>query len=116
MGPHRDPVTTRVLIGDDGRQTWIGEDLKAEPGGAVGTAQGPTQAPVPWHLMLRGLNKSGATKPKRPVIFECVGVPGIIEQIITAAPILGTCLNGFIVPEDATTTILDAAESDIGKR
>ena len=99
MGSHRDPVTTRVLIGDDGRQTWIGEDLKAEPGGAVGTAQGPTQAPVPWHLMLRGLNKIGATKPKRPVIFECVGVPGIIEQIITAAPmntrivVAGVCIE-----------------------
>ena len=37
--------------------------------------------------MLRGLDKVGVTKQQRPVISECVGVPDIIEQIITAAPI-----------------------------
>lgn len=55
--------------------------------------------PVPWHVMLRGLDKVGVTKTKRPVIFECVGVPGIIEQIITAAPmdtrvvVAGVCME-----------------------
>ncbi len=37
--------------------------------------------------VLRGLDKVGVTKQQRPVISECVGVPDIIEQIITAAPI-----------------------------
>ena len=61
--------------------------------------KGLHKLPIPWHLMLRGLNKIGATKPKRPVIFECVGVPGIIEQIITAAPmntrivVAGVCME-----------------------
>jgi threonine dehydrogenase-like Zn-dependent dehydrogenase len=43
--------------------------------------------PVPWPVTLRALERLGVTKVKRPVIFECVGVPGVIESIITAAPI-----------------------------
>jgi threonine dehydrogenase-like Zn-dependent dehydrogenase len=55
--------------------------------------------PLPWHTVLRGLDKVGVTKTKRPVIFECVGVPGIIEQIITAVPlssrvvVAGVCMD-----------------------
>ena len=49
--------------------------------------KGLQRLPVPWHILLGGLDKLGVTKTKRPVIFECVGLPGIIEQIITAAPI-----------------------------
>ncbi|MEP7113019.1 MAG: zinc-binding dehydrogenase [Ilumatobacteraceae bacterium] len=55
--------------------------------------------PLPWHTVLRGLDKIGVTKTKRPVIFECVGIPGIIEQIITAVPmnsrivVAGVCME-----------------------
>ena len=49
--------------------------------------KGLQKLPVPWHIVLGGLDKIGVTKPNRPVIFECVGLPGIIEQIVTAAPI-----------------------------
>jgi threonine dehydrogenase-like Zn-dependent dehydrogenase len=37
--------------------------------------------------------------PKHPVIFECVGVPGVIEQIIDSAPlfsrvvVVGVCVG-----------------------
>ena len=61
--------------------------------------KGLQKLPVPWHVVLRGLDKVGVTKTKRPVIFECVGVPGIIEQIITAAPmdtrvvVAGVCME-----------------------
>ena len=61
--------------------------------------KGLQKLPVPWHLVLRGLDKVGVTKTSRPVIFECVGVPGIIEQIITAAPmdarvvVAGVCME-----------------------
>ena len=61
--------------------------------------KGLQKLPVPWHVVLRGLDKVGVTKTKRPVIFECVGVPGIIEQIITAAPmdsrvvVAGVCMQ-----------------------
>ncbi len=45
------------------------------------------QLPVPWDATLRLLDTVGVTRPKRPVIFECVGVPGVIESIMTTAPI-----------------------------
>ena len=41
----------------------------------------------------------GAATPKHPVIFECVGVPGMIEDIITGAPlfsrvvVVGVCMG-----------------------
>ena len=44
--------------------------------------------PVPWHHVFRLAQALGAG-PKRPVVFECVGIPGMIDGIITAAP-LGT--------------------------
>lgn len=37
--------------------------------------------------------------PKRPVIFECVGVPGVLNQIVTGAPlfsrvvVVGVCMQ-----------------------
>ena len=40
-----------------------------------------------------------APKPKRPVIFECVGVPGMIDEIIASAPlfsrvvVVGVCME-----------------------
>ena len=54
--------------------------------------------PVPWHHVWRAAEKLGV-KPKRPVIFECVGVPGIIDGIITSAPlfsrivVVGVCME-----------------------
>jgi threonine dehydrogenase-like Zn-dependent dehydrogenase len=57
------------------------------------------QLPLPWDMTLRLLDSLGATKPKRPVIFECVGVPGVIESILTTAPIgsrlvvVGVCME-----------------------
>jgi threonine dehydrogenase-like Zn-dependent dehydrogenase len=54
--------------------------------GAVVTIEKLKRLPVPWHQVWRVAEKLGA-KPKRPVIFECVGVPGIIDGIITSAPL-----------------------------
>jgi len=53
---------------------------------------------VPWHHLWRTAETLGA-KPKRPVIFECVGVPGIIDGIIASAPlfsrvvVVGVCMQ-----------------------
>jgi threonine dehydrogenase-like Zn-dependent dehydrogenase len=55
--------------------------------------------PVPWHVAWRLVEKLGIGAPKRPVIFECVGVPGIVQQIIDGAPLLsrivvaGVCMQ-----------------------
>jgi len=54
---------------------------------------------LPWWHVWRAAEAVGAATPKHPVIFECVGVPGIIEDIITAAPmfsrvvVVGVCMG-----------------------
>jgi threonine dehydrogenase-like Zn-dependent dehydrogenase len=54
--------------------------------------------PVPWHHVWRAAETLGV-KPKRPVIFECVGLPGILDAIISAAPlfsrvvVVGVCME-----------------------
>jgi threonine dehydrogenase-like Zn-dependent dehydrogenase len=52
-----------------------------------------------WQHIYRAADALGAAGPKRPVIFECVGVPGMIDAIISAAPlhsrviVAGVCMN-----------------------
>jgi threonine dehydrogenase-like Zn-dependent dehydrogenase len=54
---------------------------------------------VPWHQVWRVADKVGVATPKHPVVFECVGVPGVLEEIITGAPIysrvvvVGVCME-----------------------
>jgi threonine dehydrogenase-like Zn-dependent dehydrogenase len=42
---------------------------------------------LPWWHVMRAAEVAGAM-PKGPVVFECVGVPGIIDQIVTEAPLV----------------------------
>ena len=64
----------------------------------VDTMEKLRRLPVPWHHVFRTAEKLGAG-PKAPVIFECVGVPGVIDGIIGAAPLLsrvvvvGVCMG-----------------------
>ncbi|RAV07601.1 alcohol dehydrogenase [Mycolicibacterium sp. GF69] len=52
-----------------------------------------------WSHLYRLADKLGAAAPKRPVVFECVGVPGIIDGIVGAAPVqsrvvvVGVCMG-----------------------
>ena len=52
-----------------------------------------------WSHVYRAVDRLGATAPKRPVIFECVGVPGMIDGVISAAPlasrivVVGVCMG-----------------------
>ena len=54
--------------------------------------------PVPWPPVLRGLEKLGLA-PKGPVVFECVGIPGMLDDIIASAPffsrviVVGVCMG-----------------------
>jgi threonine dehydrogenase-like Zn-dependent dehydrogenase len=80
---------------------------------AVGTVEKLGRLPVPWHHVWRAAEALGA-KPKRPVIFECVGVPGIIEGIIASAPlfsrvvVVGVCMTpDKIRPAMAITKEID---------
>ncbi len=55
---------------------------------SVGTREKLGKLPIPWHLAWRLAEKLGAGAPKRPVIFECVGMPGLVQQIIDGAPLM----------------------------
>ena len=64
----------------------------------VGTREKLDRLPVGWWHLWRLGEKLGAA-PKYPVIFECVGVPGMIDSIIDGAPIwsrvvvVGVCVG-----------------------
>ncbi|MBO0821691.1 MAG: zinc-binding dehydrogenase [Nocardiopsaceae bacterium] len=53
---------------------------------------------LPWPRLLRLAERAGAT-PAGPVVFECVGVPGMLEEVITGAPlrsrvvVVGVCMQ-----------------------
>lgn len=53
---------------------------------------------TPWWHVFRLADTVGAT-PQGPVIFECVGMPGVIDQIVASAPLLsrvvvvGVCME-----------------------
>ncbi|RJQ81834.1 alcohol dehydrogenase [Pseudonocardiaceae bacterium YIM PH 21723] len=55
--------------------------------------------PVPWEPLYRAGEAVGATDFKRPVIFECVGVPGMLDGLIGQAPlqsrvvVVGVCMD-----------------------
>jgi threonine dehydrogenase-like Zn-dependent dehydrogenase len=57
------------------------------------------KAPIAWWHLWRLADKLGASAVKRPVIFECVGVPDMINNLITQAPIqsriivVGVCME-----------------------
>jgi threonine dehydrogenase-like Zn-dependent dehydrogenase len=65
---------------------------------AVGTMEKLRRVPG-WSHLYRIADRLGAASPKRPVVFECVGVPGIIDGIIRAAPVqsrivvVGVCMG-----------------------
>ncbi|MCW2816970.1 MAG: alcohol dehydrogenase [Nocardioides sp.] len=66
---------------------------------AVGTMEKLRAVPLlPWQHVFRAAEVAGAT-PRGPVVFECVGVPGILDQVITAAPlstrvvVVGVCMG-----------------------
>jgi threonine dehydrogenase-like Zn-dependent dehydrogenase len=64
----------------------------------VGTMERLRRLPLPWHHVFRAAERLGAG-PKHPVVFECVGVPGVIDEIIAAAPlfsrvvVVGVCMG-----------------------
>jgi threonine dehydrogenase-like Zn-dependent dehydrogenase len=54
---------------------------------------------VPWERVYQLAELTGQARPKHPVVFECVGVPGVIDKIITDAPlfsrvvVVGVCME-----------------------
>jgi threonine dehydrogenase-like Zn-dependent dehydrogenase len=80
---------------------------------AVGTRERLERLPVGWWHVWRLAEKLGVA-PKHPVIFECVGTPGVIESIIDGAPlfsrvvVVGVCVGSDqITPAMAINKELD---------
>src|SRR3954469_14043531 len=65
---------------------------------AVSTREKLGRLPVGWWHVWRLAERLGAG-PKPPVVFECVGVPGVIDSIIEGAPlfsrvvVVGVCVG-----------------------
>ncbi|WP_282778733.1 zinc-binding dehydrogenase [Nocardia sp. CC201C] len=57
---------------------------------------------LPWWYLFRAAHTFDQG-PNTPVIFECVGVPGILDQILTAAPpmsrvvVVGVCMQPDVI-------------------
>lgn len=64
----------------------------------VGTREKLGKLPIPWWHTWR-LAEALGVKPKRPVVFECVGVPGVLQSILEGAPlfarvvVVGVCMQ-----------------------
>lgn len=66
---------------------------------AFGTMEKLRAVPfIPWNRVMETAQKAGAG-PRGPVVFECVGVPGVVEHIISSAPlqtrvvVVGVCME-----------------------
>ena len=66
---------------------------------AVGTMEKLRAVPfLPWRQVFRAAEAVGAV-PSGPVVFECVGAPGVLAQVMAAAPIytrivvVGVCMG-----------------------
>lgn len=66
---------------------------------AVGTLEKLHRLRLPWWHVWRAAEAAGATTPRHPIVFECVGVPGVIDEIIASAPlfsrvvVVGVCMG-----------------------
>jgi threonine dehydrogenase-like Zn-dependent dehydrogenase len=73
-------------------------DLPAALELLVSTREKLGRLPVDWWHVWRLAERVGAG-PKHPVVFECVGVPGVIDSIIDGAPlfsrvvVVGVCVG-----------------------
>jgi threonine dehydrogenase-like Zn-dependent dehydrogenase len=91
-----DPATESAF--DAGGSRGHVRDWPAALGTAMGVMDNLARLPFGWWHLWRAAEALGA-KPKAPVIFECVGVPGVIDQIIASAPlfsrvvVVGVCMG-----------------------
>ena len=65
---------------------------------SVGTREKLGKVPLPWWHVWRLAEKTGVA-PKRPVVFECAGAPGVLQSILDGAPfftrvvVVGICIQ-----------------------
>ncbi|KUI19963.1 zinc-binding dehydrogenase [Mycobacterium sp. GA-2829] len=68
-----------------------------------------------WSHLYRAAEALGAAGPKRPIVFECVGLPGMIDGVIAAAPLQSRVIVvGVCMGEDRIQpTMANAKEIDL---
>jgi hypothetical protein len=65
---------------------------------SVGTREKLGKLPLPGGMSC-GLAEKACLSPKRPVVFECVGTPGVLQSILDGAPfftrvvVVGVCMQ-----------------------
>lgn len=65
---------------------------------AVGSMRSLRRLPG-WHHAFRAADALGQVDPARPVVFECVGVPGMLDRVLADAPlrsrivVVGVCMG-----------------------
>jgi threonine dehydrogenase-like Zn-dependent dehydrogenase len=70
---------------------------------AVGTREKLDRLPIGWWHLWR-LGEALGAAPRHPVIFECVGVPGVLDSIIDGAPLFSrVVVAGVCVGPDQIT-------------
>jgi threonine dehydrogenase-like Zn-dependent dehydrogenase len=89
--------------------------LPAAAGLAIETMEKLRRVPVPWEHLWRVGEKLGG-KPKHPVIFECVGVPGILDGIIASAPLYSRVVVAGVCAEPDTIRPVMAINKEIDLR
>ncbi len=66
----------------------------------ISTMEKLQRLPVPWQHVWRTIDALGI-KPKHPVIFECVGMPGVLDGVIASAPLFSRVIGvGVCMGED----------------
>jgi threonine dehydrogenase-like Zn-dependent dehydrogenase len=67
---------------------------------AISTMEKLQRLPLPWQHVWRAIDTLGI-KPKRPVVFECVGLPGVLDGVIASAPLFSRVIGvGVCMGED----------------
>jgi threonine dehydrogenase-like Zn-dependent dehydrogenase len=90
-----DPAQESPYAGDRGHIT----DMPGALDTLLDLNEKLVRVPGWWHLW-RAAEKLGAA-PKHPVVFECVGVPGVIDSIVDSAPLFSrVVVVGVCVGED----------------
>jgi threonine dehydrogenase-like Zn-dependent dehydrogenase len=82
---------------------------------ALDTREKLERLPVGWWHVWRLAERLGVA-PKRPVIFECVGVPGVIAQIVDSAPLFSRVVVAGVCIEPDTFTPAMAINKEVDLR
>ena len=68
----------------------------------MSTMESLRKLPLPWWQVWRLAEKLGSASVKRPVIFECVGMPGLLQQVIEGSPLMSRIVVvGVCMPMDS---------------